>query len=338
MNRANTRRIKIGVIGCSRVAAKTAIPAMKSSDMVEVSMIGSRSLSKSEEYAQRFGCKSFGSYDDVLRNDDVSVVYVSLPVGLGEDWVIKAAEAGKNILCEKSSTTSLGSARRMVEACKRNNVRILESFSFRYHPQHNKISEMITRYSVGDLFAFNGSFGFPMPAIDNIRMIKGLGGGVLNDAACYPICASRIIFQTEPIEVMASLAFDRESGVDVKASIFIKYPEDRVAFIAAAFGAYFQSTYSIWGSKAIVSLKRAYAIPRDWNTSILFHANDKTNELKVESADQFRLMIDNFCEELLEPGSGEFNFEDDLLAQARVMEAARLSNKKNRFVRIDELE
>jgi len=337
MNR-NKGRIRIGVIGCSRVAAKIALPAMKSSDMVEVVIIGSRSLGKSEEYAREFGCRSYGSYDDVLKNDDIDLVYVSLPVGLHEDWVVRAAGAGKHILCEKSSTTSLESARRMIRACRKNNVRILEGFSFRYHPQHRKVAEMIREDYLGELVTFNGAFGFPMPARDNIRMIKELGGGVLNDAACYPICASRIIFQTEPIEIVASLTYDEQSGVDVRASVFIKYPGDKIAFVSAVFGACFQSAYSIWGSKAIASMKRAYAIPRDWAASIFFFANDKNNEILVEPADQFRLMIENFCSELLEPGATEFNFEEDLSAQAIVMEAVRISNKENRLVRIDELQ
>ncbi len=167
--------------------------------------------------------------------------------------------------------------------------------------------------------------------------MSDMGGGVLNDAACYPVCASRILLQAEPIEVVANLAFGDNTGVDLRASILMKYPDNKTAFIAAGFGACFQSTYSLWGSKAIVTAKRAYAIPRDRRTSILFHADDKTSEIDVAPSDQFRLMLDDFCRELLEPGSGTFDYEEDLLAQARVMEAARLSSQEKSPVSLSEL-
>ena len=260
-----------------------------------------------------------------------------MPVGLHEEWTIKSAEAGKHVWCEKSSATSLASAKRMVAACRKNNVRLAEGFVFRYHPQHKKVISLIKEGLLGDLLMFHGCFGFPFPDENNIRLKKELGGGALNDAAPYPIYASRMLFEEEPLSVVCRLKMDPQLGVDVKADVLLTYSEGKVAFISSSFGAYFQSTYSLWGSKSYLSMKRAYAIPKDMSTSIFLNADDKISEIIVEPEDQFRLMLDDFCRENLNRGENKKNFESDLLAQARVLEAARLSNREERIVKISEL-
>src|SRR5574338_639813 len=97
------QKLQFGVLGCSRIAESSVIPAILESDYSELKIIGSRSKQKAENYAQEFSCPSSGSYQDVL-DSDVDVVYVSLPIGLHEEWSTKAAKAGKHVLCEKSST------------------------------------------------------------------------------------------------------------------------------------------------------------------------------------------------------------------------------------------
>jgi len=125
--------IKIGIIGNGRIANKAMIPALKSSKYVELEMIGSRTTKG----------KGFGTYEEVIANKDIKIIYIALPIGLHEEWVIKAAKAGKHILIEKSSTTSYESAKKMVKECKENNVRLMEAFMYKYHPQHKKVLDMI---------------------------------------------------------------------------------------------------------------------------------------------------------------------------------------------------
>ena len=141
-----------------------------------------------------------------------------------EEWSIKAAESGKHVLCEKSATDSFDSAKKILKSCKNNNVRILEALAFRFHPQHKQIQKLINE-ELGDIQNFYGIFGFPPPQKNDIRWKKELGGGVLNDVTCYPICASRIIFQSEPVSVLAHLEFDKESQVDKSADVLLKYKD-----------------------------------------------------------------------------------------------------------------
>ena len=327
--------LKIGAIGCSDVAKRQFFPAINSSQLANVEYIGSRSLKKAEEWAKKYGCSEFGSYDDVI-NSDVDAVYIPLPIGLHEEWTLKAANAGKHVLCEKSSTTSYESAKKIVKAGKKNNIRILEGFAFRFHPQHEQIRELICN-ELGELHNFYGIYGFPPPPEDNIRWKKELGGGVLNDVACYPIYASRLVFQSEPISVLSHLEFDKKFDVDKSADVILKYPNEKTAFVSSGFNNYYQSKYSVWGSKARISTKRAYAVPHDYKTSVYLDKNDKISETIIPPVDQFAIMFDIFCNVITNNIKNPYDFENDLLEQAKLMESIRISSREKRLVLLSEI-
>ena len=328
--------LKFGLIGCSRTALKNFLPAINSKDNVELDFIGSRSLEKAENWAKENNCKNFGSYDDVI-DSNVDAIYLPLPIGLHEDWVIKAAKSGKHILCEKSSTTSYKSAKKILDTCKANNVKILEAFSFRFHPQHKKIQDLI-KSELGELHNFYGSFGFPPPAMDDIRWNPKLGGGILNDAACYPICASRMIFNSNPISVAATLDIDSGYQIDTKADILLTFSKKKTAFISSGFSHYYQSKYSVWGSHAKITSNRAYAVPKNLATSIYLDKNDEISEIKIPEYNQFDIMFTEFCDVILNQKINSYNFEDDLLEQAKVLECVRISHKEKRIVSLNEFD
>ena len=329
------KKIQIGVLGCSRVAKKYFFPYTSSSELADVGFIGSRSLEKAQEYANDYSVAEYGNYDDII-NSDVDMIYISLPISMHEEWSIKAAKAGKHVLCEKSSTCSYGSAKKILDVCKENNVRILEAFAFRFHPQH-KIIKNLMRDLLGEINNFYGIFGFPPPPEGDIRWKKELGGGVLNDVTCYPICASRMIFDSEPTSVLAYFNYDKKFAVENHANALIKYSNQRTAFVSSGYDNYYQSKYSIWGSKAKISTKRAYAVPQDYKTSIFLHKNDKIIETTVNPADQFGIMCDIFCDVITKKIINPYDFEKDLLNQARLMDAVRVSEMEERVVLLSEI-
>ena len=340
MNKLNS--LKFGIIGCSKIAKKSVIPAILKSEFAELEIIGSRSLEKSKEFSKEFNCENIGSYDDVIKNDSIDAVYISTPIGTHKEWAIKAAAAGKHVYCEKSSTTTYSSAEEMVECSKNNNVRIMEGFMFRFHPQHQKVQELIKNNKIGDLDSFYGSFGFPSFPEGDIRYNKELGGGFLNDSGCYPISASRMIFDQEPLSVFYHSFIDPKTDVDVKGTSILTYENNKTASINYANGNYYQAKYEIWGSKGIISLDRAYSVPSDFITKINLQYNiensweGRKNEIiKVEHADHFLKMIDAFCMEINGNSELSFNFEKELLNQAKVMEAHRLSNlsRKEKYLK-----
>ena len=336
--------IKIGIIGCSRIAKRSVIPAMIKSKCTEIEIIGSRTETKAKEFSKEFDCKKYGTYEDVIKDKSVDAVYISTPIGTHEEWAIKSALEGKHVYCEKSSTTSFESAKKILNTVKQNNVRIMEGFMFKFHSQHQKVRELITNNKIGEMICFNGIFGFPKFPEEDIRYNKNLGGGFLNDAGCYPICASRMIFQEEPISVSANLTIDPKTGVDVKGTSFLTFKNEKTASITYGNGMYYQSKYNIWGTDGIIDLERAYSVPADFETNLKIQyskSNDwksKKNEIfKINPIDHFLEMINNFCLEISNQKKSLFNFEKDFEYQAKVMEAHRISSNKKKMVFLDEI-
>ena len=327
------QEIKIGIIGCSRIGESSVIPAILSSKFSKLGIIGSRDINKARKFSKKFQVKEFGTYEDVINNNSISAVYISTPVGLHQEWAIKALKAGKHVLCEKSSTVSYESAKKMVNAAKKNNVRILEGFMFRFHPSHAKVIDFIQNGKIGKKFSFYGEYGFPDVPHTDIRYKKELGGGILNDAGCYPICASRIIFDECPNSVSCNLIIDKKYNVDVKASISLRYSENRVANMVVGYGLGYQSKYRIWGEKGLIQLSRAYNIPSNMKPKIKLEIADKEKEILIKPENHFELMINAFSKEINKTNSF-FNFEKDLLIQAKIMEACRESHNKQKIVKI----
>jgi len=338
------KSIKFGIIGCSRIAKRSVIPAIMKSKFAEVEIIGSRTTNRAKEFSNEFNCEKFGTYENVIKNKEIDAVYISTPIGTHEEWAIKAALEGKHVYCEKSSTTSFESAKKILNTVKQNNVRIMEGFMFKFHTQHQKVRELINNNKIGEVVSFNGVFGFPKFPVGDIRYEKKLGGGFLNDSGCYPICASRMIFEEEPISVSANLSIDQETGVDVKGTSYMTFENEKTASITYGNGNYYQSKYSVWGTDGIITLERAYSVPTDFeaNVNIQFSKsndwNSKKNEnFKIISIDHFLEMIDDFCLEISNQKKSLFNFEKDLENQAKVMEAHRMSSQKKKTIFLDEM-
>jgi len=324
--------IKFGIIGCSRIAKRSVIPAILKSEFAELEMIGSRTLEKAEKFSNEFNCKKFGTYDDVILDDSIDAVYISTPIGTHKEWANRAASAGKQIYCEKSSAPNFASAQEMVEHARQNKVRIMEGFMFRFHPQHEKVKELIGDKKIGNLTSFNGSFGFPAFPEGDIRYSEELGGGFLNDSGCYPIYASRMIFDEEPLAVFHHRGMDTKKHVDIKGTSVLIYENEKTATITYGNGNYYQAKYEIWGTDGIISLDRAYSVPPDFTTKVSLQYNienswnGRRNEIfEIKPTDHFLEMIDTFCMEISGEKKAPFNFEQELLNQAKAMDAHRLS-------------
>tara|TARA_B100001173_G_C15958597_1_gene534616 strand:- start:135 stop:1127 length:993 start_codon:yes stop_codon:yes gene_type:complete len=328
--------LKLGLIGCSNVAKKNLFQYIEESSYYDLWIIGSRSEKKAFEWSQTYNSKYYGNYDDVL-NAGIDVVYISLPISLHEEWCIKAANKGVNIICEKSSTISHESTKNLLAACKKNGVRIMEAFSFRFHPQHQEFKKLSSKNS-HQTFNFYGHYGMPSFPKDDIRWNKDLGGGVLNDVACYPICAARNFFECEPISIYSKMTFDTASQVDVKVDIMAEFAEGKVAFLSGGFDHYYQSKYSIWTDEMRLELERAYAVPPSRKTKILVDIDDKISEKTLDAVDQFGLMFDNFYDVTIQSNNIIFDYEEDLKNQSIFMEAVRKSALEKKVVFLSDFE
>ncbi len=327
----NAKKIRFGVLGLSRIAQRSAIPAIVESENAELVIVGSRNPDNAREHGF-----PTGTYDEVLQNPEVDAVYISLPNSLHEEWAIKAATARKHIWCEKPAALTFDSAIRMVTAAKENNVRLMEGFMFLHHPQHAKVREIIKSGTIGEVISFEGRYASPKPDSSNIRFDPQLGGGAYNDMLVYPIRASRYIYDAEPISISCTMEFDFETGVDIKDGAVLTYSDGRLAAVSAEFTDDYRSTYIVIGTKGKISMERSYAVQKNMPVRIFVESSEMHTEVQYGPEEQFRLMVDDFSKELLSATKNK-DYEQDLINQAKIIDAGRISGKEKRVVNLSEL-
>src|SRR6185295_5139829 len=208
-------KVRWGILGTANIALKKVIPAMQRTPWCEIAAIASRDLSRARKAAdKRQIAKAYGSYDELLADDSIEVVYNPLPNHLHVPWTLKAAEAGKHVLCEKPIALNAAEARTLIDARDRFGVRIQEGFMVRTHPQWLETRWLIQTGRIGTLRSITGFFSYFNPDPANIRNQLELGGGALMDIGCYAITISRFMYETEPRSVLSLIERDAEDGTD----------------------------------------------------------------------------------------------------------------------------
>src|SRR5205814_8548243 len=193
----------------ARIARVKVIPALQRSPECEVIALASRSLENARAAAATLGIpRAYGSYEELLADPDVDAVYNPLPNHLHVPWSIKAAEAGKHVLCEKPIALNAQEALPLLRARDRTGVKIEEAFMVRTHPQWIRVRELINAGRIGEVRSVMGHFSYNNPDPQNIRNIARVGGGGLMDIGCYLIFFSRLIFQDEPKRVVGLIQED----------------------------------------------------------------------------------------------------------------------------------
>ena len=224
-------KVRWGILGAAKIAVEKVVPAMQRSKWVEVAAIASRDLAKAQRAAQALGIeKTYGSYEELLADDRIEAVYNPLPNHLHVPWTIKAAEAGKHVLCEKPIGMNADEARKLLEVQRRTGVKIQEAFMVRTHPQWLGTLELIRSGRIGELRVINGFFSYFNRDPKNIRNELEMGGGALMDIGCYPVTISRFIFGAEPRRVMALIERDPEMSVDRLTSAILDFPDGQSTF------------------------------------------------------------------------------------------------------------
>ena len=228
------KKVRWGVLGVAGIAVRRVVPGMKQCEVAEVTAMASRDLAKAREAAKNLGIpKAYGSYEELLADPEIDVVYNPLPNHLHVPWTIKAAEAGKHVLCEKPLAMNAAEAEQLIAVRDRMGVKIGEAFMVRTTPQWVRLREIVESGEIGDLRAITGFFSYNNPDPANIRNVSEYGGGGIMDIGCYPIFTSRMVSGQEPRRVAAMLERDPKFGTDRLASAILDYPFGQAVFICS---------------------------------------------------------------------------------------------------------
>ena len=336
MVRQHTGPFRWGILSTARIARTRFVPGVRAGTEGRVAAIASREQARAEAAARELGIPlAHGSYEALLADPGIDGVYVGLPNGLHPEWTIKAAQAGKHVLCEKPAARGRADAQRMVDACRAAGVVLMEAFMYRLHPQHARVRELIEQGTIGEPAFVRASFCFHMAperrAQRDVRLQPELEGGALMDVGCYAINAARYVFGAEPVEVSAQQRVDPEFGVDTSFAAVLRFPDDRFAVIDGSFDVSGTQRYEIAGPGGTILVERAF-LPGDAPAAIHVSTGRERRTEEVAAVDQYALEADHFARSVR--AGGLLPPVEDGLTQATVIGALYESAETGKAVRL----
>ncbi|MGH8872921.1 MAG: Gfo/Idh/MocA family protein [Acidimicrobiia bacterium] len=320
-----TEPVRWGVLGCADIAIKKVIPAMLGSEMSQVTAIASRSAEKASATADELGIPTaHGSYQDLLVDPGVEAVYIPLPNHLHAEWTIAAAEAGKHVLCEKPLAITSAQAMEMIGAAERAGVKLMEAFMYRLHPLWAEVRRLLGEGAVGELVAVQSFFSYYNDDPDDIRNRVDTGGGALFDIGCYPVNVARMLFGSEPTDVVAAIRRDPIFGTDVLTSVVLDFDGRHATFTCSTRLEDDQRVH-IQGTEGRLLVEIPFNIPPDRPTRVLAVSGGEPPVApnivvhEVAAADQYRVQADAFSRAVRE-GTEVPTPPQDAVANLRVIE------------------
>ena len=318
-------KVRWGVLGAAAIAVKKVIPAMQKGAWSELTAIASRDLKKAQEAARALGIpKAYGSYEELLADSEIEAIYNPLPNHLHVPWSIKAAQAGKHVLCEKPLSLTVAEAQTLVVARDDTGVKIGEAFMVKTHPQWLRTRELIRTGVLGDLRAIVGAFSYFNRDPQNVRNVAEWGGGGLLDIGCYPITTSRFLFEEEPRRVTGQIERDPETQIDRLTSAMLDFPSGQSVFTCSTQLVPYQRM-QILGTKGRIEIKIPFNAPNDRPCEIIVDdgrdvfGGGITKEL-IPTCDQYTIQGDAFSKAIREGNEVPVPLED-AIANMAVIEA-----------------
>lgn len=324
-------KVRWGVLSTANIGTKKVIPGMQNGAYCEVSAIASRNLAKARAAASELGiAKAYGSYEALLEDPEIDAIYNPLPNHMHVPWSIKAIEAGKHVLCEKPVGLTVEEAQKLVDAARKHpQLRVMEAFMYRHHPQWQKARQIVRDGGIGQPVSIQTWFSYFNDNPDDIRNKPEWGGGALMDIGCYPISLSRFIFEGEPRRVMASVTIDEQFKTDTVTSAIIDFGGITSTFTCSTKSAPYQRVHII-GTTGRIEVKIPFNAPPD-QPCILYHETaDEIEEVKLPIADQYTIQGDLMSKAILDESPVPTPLAD-AVANMRVIEAIFRSGKSGKW-------
>ena len=307
--------VKWGILSTARINGLFLAGARQSPDVAIVA-VASRDASRAEGYAREQGIeRAHGSYEALLDDPDVEVVYISLPNSMHVDWTVRALEAGKHVLCEKPLSRRPEDVKRAFDTAEHHSRLLMEAFMYRHNPQTLRLVELIRSGAVGRLRLVRGAFSFAASQPANIRLSTELEGGALMDVGCYCLSGVRLI-AGEPERVSAEQVIGGD-GVDVVFAATMRCPDEVVAHFDAGLALATRDELEVVGEHGSLFLDD----PWHCRTPLIELRRDQGVErIEVPGADSYRLEAENFSAAVRGKATPLLG-RDDALGQARAIEA-----------------
>src|SRR5579863_2113707 len=323
-----TKPVGFGILGCGRITRRGLIPGIVKSPVAKLVALASLRPGVAAELSRECGAaRSYDSYEAVIDDPAVTAVYIPATGESHKQWTLRAAQAGKHVLCEKSLALNVAEAEEMASACRNAGVILQEAFMWRHHPRTKRVKELLAEGAVGELRLISANFSFDIVPGD-WRLDPARGGGAVWDIGCYGVNASRNFVGSEPTTIHARARFNA-AGADTTMQIALEFPNGVLAHVDCSFEAPFRCEVELVGTKGSMTLPDAFLPPP---AATLLVRRGTAREAIPETvvfpeADQYAEQVTNFCRsiaagKLLAPA-------ENGVANMRVLESALACAKTN---------
>ena len=310
-------RIRWGVLGVSKFAINKCVPGIQASALCDVAAIASRDIDKAKAAASKLGISTaYGSYEELLADPSIDVIYNPLPNHLHVPWSVAAAKAGKHVLCEKPLALAREDLQLLIAARDAAGVVVGEAFMVRTHPQWLRARDLAAAGRIGELRAATGFFSYTNVDPLNIRNRPEVGGGAIWDIGCYPVTTSRMVFGTEPGRVAAAIGRDPQFGTDRLSSFILEFPQGHAIFTCSTQLVPYQRM-QFMGTKGRIEMEIPFNAPPDRPSRILIDDGGELSGSGIstetfETGDQYTWQADAFARAVWGEAAVAVPLEDSL--------------------------
>ena len=326
------RKLKWGVLSTSRIGMEAVVPALQMCRNGEVVAIASRERVRAEAAAGKLGiATAHGSYEALLADPQVEAVYNPLPNHLHVPWSIRALEAGKHVLCEKPIALNAAEAVQLIQAARlRRELKVMEAFMYRFHPQWLTIRQLLAAGQIGHLTTIYSTFTYHNLDPQDFRNVPEYGGGGLLDIGCYSISSSRWLFGAEPRRVFGVVDYDPTFKIDRLASAILDFGVGTATFTCATQVPRYQRE-DLYGSQGRIVIEAPFTPPHDGPARAWLHTVDESRQLVSPAANQYQMMGEAFADAVFSGAEVPTPLED-ACANLKVIDAVFESGELGRWV------
>ena len=339
--------MNFGVLSTANIGRAAVVPAIRETDH-DLLAVASRDADSAEAFADEFGIpRAYGSYDELLADDELDAVYNPLPNALHAEWTKKAADAGLHILCEKPLAVDAAEAREVGEYCDERGVTLMEAFMYRYHPRTERVAEIV-REELGEVRSVKSTFQFPMDDPENVRLDPDLAGGSLMDVGCYAVSAARLLLG-EPDRAYATTHDAGDYGVDTKLAGVLEYDggpnagnasgktsvgAGATAEVSCGFETHDTQWYRVEAEDGWLEARGAFVPRGDDGVEIEYEVDGRHAVETFDPTDQYRLEVDHFAA-CVESGESPRTDADEAVRNMATIDALYESAERGESVAVE---
>ena len=289
------KKVRWGVLSTAKIGVAKVIPAMQLSEYCDMAAIASRSLEQAQAAADQLAIpKAYGSYEELLADPEIDAVYIPLPNHLHVPWSLKALGAGKHVLCEKPLGMTAAEAQDLLDAARKQpQLKVMEAFMYRHHPQWQRARQLVVEGQIGALQTIQTFYSYHLVDPGNIRNMVDTGGGGLMDIGCYCISLARFIFGSEPRRVWGTMQNDPEFKTDRLTSGVLEFGQGIATFTCATQLTPYQRV-NIFGTEGRIEIEMAFNAPPDQPCRIWHQRGAEIEEIVFDVCNQYTLQGDLF--------------------------------------------